>query len=102
VILTARLTRLYERRDWSERFTAASDTEPLLLERGITLNLKLVIPPEPAPMAKPSTDREMLERAHQRVMAKLEQKMPGKASPFTDLVQMRQARQARLGIMERD
>jgi len=35
-------------------------------------------------------------------MAKLEQKTSGKTSPFTDLVRMRQARQARLATMERD
>jgi len=102
VILTARLTRLYERRDWRERFAAAKNVEPLLLERGITLNLQAVIPhPGPAQAIKPGTDREMLERAHQRVMAQLEQKMPGK-TPFTDLAQMRQARQTRLTTMERD
>jgi len=102
VILTARLTRLYERRDWRERFATAKNVEPLLLERGITLNLQPVIPqPEPAPTAKPGTDREMLERAHQRVMAQLEQKTSGRV-PFTDLAQMRQARHTRLTTMERD
>lgn len=84
MILTARLTRLYERRDWRERLAAAKNVEPLLLERGIALDLTPVLPPEPIPTAKPGTDREMLERAHQRVMAQLEQKTPGK-TPFTDL-----------------
>ncbi|MBE2270303.1 MAG: type IV secretory system conjugative DNA transfer family protein, partial [Anaerolinea sp.] len=37
VILNARLTRFYERRDWQEHLHAAEDAEPLLLERGVTL-----------------------------------------------------------------
>ena len=102
VILTARLTRLYERRDWRERVATAKNVESLLLERGIALDLKPFVPQlEPAATAKPGTDREMLERAHQRVMAQLEQKTPGK-TPLTDLAQMRQARQARLSEMEHD
>jgi len=102
VILTARLTRLYERRDWRERFAAAKNVEPLLLERGIVLDLTPATPePEPTQTTKPGTDREMLERAHQRVMAQLEQKMPSK-TPFTDLAQMQQARQTRLTTMERN
>jgi len=102
VILTARLTRLYERRDWRERFATAKNVEPLLLERGIVLDLKpIVLQPDSVSTDKPGTDREMLERAHQRVMAQLEQKTPGK-TPFTDLTQMRQARQTRLATMERD
>ncbi len=43
VILTARLTRLYERRDWRERFAAARDAEPLLLERGVRLERSAAI-----------------------------------------------------------
>jgi len=105
VILTARLTRLYERRDWRERFATAKNVEPLLLERGIVLDLTpIMLPqtaPDPAPAANPGTDREMLERAHQRVMAQLEQKTSGKTA-FTDLAQMRQAHQTRLATMERD
>jgi len=54
VILTARLTRLYERRDWRERFATAKNVEPLLLERGITLDLKLISPPEPVSTARPA------------------------------------------------
>ena len=67
VILTARLTRLYERRDWQTRFAAAKDVEPLRLERGITLDLKPVTVPEPAPTATPGPDRAMMERSFARV-----------------------------------
>jgi hypothetical protein len=37
VILTARLTRLYEREDWLARFAVCKDEEPLLLERGVSI-----------------------------------------------------------------
>ena len=85
VILTARLTRLYERRDWRERFAAARDVESLLLERGIALDLS----PEPAPPAASGPDRAMMERAYARV-----QRMAH--TPFSSLEQMRSAHQARV------
>jgi type IV secretory pathway TraG/TraD family ATPase VirD4 len=102
VILTARLTRLYERRDWQDRFTAARDVEPLQLERGIALDLKPVLPLPPVPAVEIGPDRALLERAHRRVMDLLEQKTPGEASLFIDLTRMRQARQDRLETMERE
>jgi hypothetical protein len=91
VILTARLTRLYERRDWQERFAATKNVGPLLLERGITLDLKPVNPPEPAPTGKPGPDRAMMEHAFARV-----QEMGSVATPFTDIARMREAHQARV------
>jgi type IV secretory pathway TraG/TraD family ATPase VirD4 len=42
VVLNARLTRFYERDDWKQRLNAARDVQPLLLERGIALNLQPV------------------------------------------------------------
>jgi type IV secretory pathway TraG/TraD family ATPase VirD4 len=87
VILTARLTRLYERRDWRERFAAAKNVEPLLLERGIALDLKPVQPPQTAP----GPDRTMMESTFARV-----QQMGRAASPFTDITKMREAHQARV------
>lgn len=39
VIFTARLTRLYERRDWSKRLQQTKHHEPLLLQRGLKLEL---------------------------------------------------------------
>ncbi len=47
VVLNARLTRFYERDDWKQRLKAAKDVQPLMLERGITLNLQPVIIPVP-------------------------------------------------------
>jgi type IV secretory pathway TraG/TraD family ATPase VirD4 len=102
VILTARLTRLYERRDWRDRFAAARDVEPLRLERGIALDLKPVLPLPPVPAVEIGPDRALLERAHRRVMDLLEQNTQGGGSPFTDLAQMRQARQDPLESMERE
>lgn len=37
VIFTARLTRLYERRDWNKRLNESKQMEPLLLQRGLKL-----------------------------------------------------------------
>ncbi|MCI0713730.1 MAG: type IV secretion system DNA-binding domain-containing protein [Chloroflexi bacterium] len=39
VVLHARLTRFYERRDWQQRLRQTGDREPLLLERGLDLGL---------------------------------------------------------------
>ena len=51
VILTARLTRLYEREDWQARFAASKNDEPLLLERGVSVNVQPTFtqpePPKP-------------------------------------------------------
>ena len=55
VILTARLTRLYEREDWRARFAASKDEEPLLLERGVSVNVQPTFaqpePPKPSKKA---------------------------------------------------
>ncbi len=48
VVLNTRLTRFYERIDWKQRLIAAKDVQPLLLERGISLNLQPVETPIPA------------------------------------------------------
>jgi hypothetical protein len=87
VILTARLTRLYERRDWQARFAFSKAVEPLLLERGITLDLKL---PATAPVVEAGSDRAMMERSLARV-----QQMESVMSPFTPLAQMKAAYQSR-------
>jgi type IV secretion system protein VirD4 len=50
VVLNARLTRFYERDDWKKHLSATKDVQPLLLERGIALNLhpvETIIPPVP-------------------------------------------------------
>jgi type IV secretory pathway TraG/TraD family ATPase VirD4 len=95
VILAARLTRLYERRDWKTRFAAARDVEPLWLERGITLNLKSNSAPElttPAPI--PGPDRTSMERSLERV-----KQMENVRVPFVPIAQMKAARQAKLAAI---
>jgi type IV secretory pathway TraG/TraD family ATPase VirD4 len=62
VILNARLTRFYEREDW-KRHLANEEIEPLLLERGISLELSPI-------EAKPSTLREAYELAMDKVTEK--------------------------------
>ncbi len=42
VVLNARLTRFYEREDWKRRLAASKDIQPLMLERGISLDLNQV------------------------------------------------------------
>ena len=54
VVLNARLTRFYEREDWKQRLKAAKDVQPLLLERGISLELQPVGTPVP-PVPNPNT-----------------------------------------------
>ena len=50
IVLNARLTRFYERDDWKKRLSSSKDVQPLLLERGIAINLHPVVtttPPVP-------------------------------------------------------
>ncbi|MBZ0309937.1 MAG: hypothetical protein K8I82_27990, partial [Anaerolineae bacterium] len=57
IILTGRLTRLYERQDWAARLKSAKDQEPMLLERGVTILLTNALPqPVPVP-APPVTEK---------------------------------------------
>jgi hypothetical protein len=91
VILTARLTRLYERRDWRERFAAAKNGEPLLLERGISLDLKPVTVPDIVPTATPGPDRAMMERVAERVASM--ERIP---SPLISLAKRMEAHRARV------
>jgi type IV secretory pathway TraG/TraD family ATPase VirD4 len=58
IILTARLTRLYEREDWKARFAASKNEDPLLLERGVSVSAQPTFAqPEPAkPLHKSSPD----------------------------------------------
>jgi hypothetical protein len=53
IILTARLTRFYERKDWAQRIKAAQHREPILLERGLTIRLKETAKPQPGPKPMP-------------------------------------------------
>jgi len=67
VVLNARLTRFYERDDWKKRLSATKDVQPLLLERGIALNLhpvETIVPTvpksnTPEPIEKPPSNLEI-------------------------------------------
>lgn len=97
VILTARLTRLYEREDWKARFAATQNDEPLLLERGVNVRRPPVIaapePPKPIPAADP-----FAEAAKQRMAEVKAGKIqsPNASSPaMTDIRAMKQRAQQR-------
>ncbi len=96
VILSARLTRLYERRDWRERFSTAKSVEPLLLERGISLNLKPISLPDSNPRAEPGPDRARMEKSYAKV-----KQMQSAPSPFTDIAKMRAAHRKRVAAAKR-
>ena len=68
VILTARLTRLYEREDWQNHFAASKNEEPLLLERGVSMNVQRTFtPPEPPKLPKKDNQDSFAEAAKQRM-----------------------------------
>lgn len=68
VILTARLTRLYEREDWQARFAASKNQEPLLLERGVSVNVQPTFTQtEPPKQAKKNNPDPFAEAAKQRM-----------------------------------
>ena len=88
VVLNARLTRFYEREDWSRRLSAGTEVEPLLLERGISLDLP-ALPPPPPEEAK----RDKLREAYQLAMDKAGEKTDG--TQFTRMDLMRQKHEQR-------
>ena len=75
IVLNARLTRFYERDDWKQRLNAAKDVQPLLLERGISLDLKpveAVVPPTRMIVDETKTvTKPTLELAASALMAKV-------------------------------
>lgn len=88
VVLNARLTRFYEREDWSRRLSDVTEIEPLLLERGISLDLP-ALPPTPPEEAK----RDKLREAYQLAMDKAGEKASG--TQFTRMDLMRQKHEQR-------
>lgn len=76
MVLNARLTRFYEREDWKRRLKSGADVEPLLLERGITLELP------------PSEPRDKLREAAQAAMDNVTEHAGG--VQFTQMNVMRQ------------
>jgi type IV secretory pathway TraG/TraD family ATPase VirD4 len=99
VILTARLTRLYEREDWQARFAVSKNEEPLLLERGVSVKVQPTFaqPDPPKPPRKDNPD-PFTEAARQRMA----QAKAGNASPpdgakptMTDIRTMKRQAQQR-------
>jgi len=88
VVLNARLTRFYEREDWSRRLSAGMEIEPLLLERGISLDLPALLPPPPE-----EAKRDKLREAYQLAMDKAGEKASG--TQFTRMDLMRQKHEQR-------
>jgi len=87
IILTTRLTRLYEREDWQARFAALKQEEPLLLERGVSLQ-----PPVSQHEQADSQSQHTLEEAALHVMEKaqaIDEQAGGAATQFTSLSKMR-------------
>lgn len=90
VVLNARLTRFYERDDWKRRLKSGEGVEPLLLERGIALELP------PAPPNQVNHDK--LREAYQLAMDKAQEKAGG--AQFTGLDVMRRTHEQRKQQME--
>jgi len=94
VVLNARLTRFYEREDWKKRLSAAKEVPPLLLERGISLNLKPVEPViTPTPVSNASetmsaAPKPTLELAASALMAKVAAETQKQASGKVQAVSM--------------
>jgi len=99
VILTARLTRLYEREDWQTRFAASKNEEPLLLERGVSVNVQPTFAqPEPPKPSKKDNQDSFAQAAKQRMAeAKAGKAKPDEGQPtMTDIRTMkRRAEQQR-------
>ncbi len=105
IVLNARLTRFYERDDWKKRLSATKDVQPLLLERGISLNL---YPVEPATIPAPNPNtaetiaavpKPTLELAASALMAKVAaetQKQSGGKVQAVSMSEMRSKREKRL------
>jgi type IV secretory pathway TraG/TraD family ATPase VirD4 len=108
LILTARLTRLYEREDWQTRFASSKNEEPLLLERGVSVNVQPAsMPPEALRQHKKEGSDTFAEAAKQRMaQAKAGKAGTGHGQPtMTDIRTMKnraQQRQSTRILAQRD
>lgn len=90
VVLNARLTRFYEREDWKRRLKSGEGIDPLLLERGIAMDVRL--------LTAPSEPRDKLREAAESAMDKVTEKAGG--TQFTPVATMRQNYQQRKQQLE--
>ena len=97
VILTARLTRLYEREDWKVHFAASTNEEPLLLERGVIVNVQPASrQPEPPKPSKKDNPDSFAIAAKQRMAKAGKTKKTGDTKPtMTDMRTMKRRAQQR-------
>jgi hypothetical protein len=104
-VLNARLTRFYERDDWKKRLSATKDVQPLLLERGISLNLypvESVTIPAPNPNTAETiaaVPKPTLELAASALMAKVAaetRKQSGGKVQAVSMSEMRSKREKQL------
>jgi len=99
VILTARLTRLYEREDWQAGFTASKNEEPLLLERRVSVNVQPTLTqPEPPKQAKKNNPDPFAEATKQRMAEAKTGKVKasdGAKPTMTDICTMKRRAQQR-------
>ncbi|MCA0453937.1 MAG: type IV secretory system conjugative DNA transfer family protein [Chloroflexi bacterium] len=103
IVLNARLTRFYERDDWKRRLNAAKDVQPLLLERGISLDLKpleAIVPSTPMMVDETTAaPKPTLEMAASALMAKVAaeaQKRSGGKVQTVSTIELRKQRQKQL------
>jgi type IV secretory pathway TraG/TraD family ATPase VirD4 len=96
VILTARLTRLYEREDWRARFEECQHKAPLLLERGVgAISVPLIMPE--AQTAPQSTAGLTFDQVAQHMMDQvqaMDRRVGGQPTRFTNLQAMRRRQRA--------
>src|SRR5579859_6377673 len=99
VILTARLTRLYEREDWKVRFASSKNEEPLLLERGVSVHMQPVLTQveTPKPPKTNSSDSFAEAAKHRMAEAKANRAKPsnGAQPTMTDIRLIKQRAQQR-------
>ncbi|MBK8027747.1 MAG: hypothetical protein IPK19_41795 [Chloroflexi bacterium] len=98
VILNARLTRFYEREDWRRRLAAAAGRDPLLLERGISVELAPTATADASSAEPIAGGPSSIERAARaklaEVKARAEQATNGRVAMVT-VEQLRKRRQER-------
>jgi len=78
IILTARLTRLYEREDWQSYFAASKNEEPLLLERSVSVNVQPTFTQAEPPKLPKKENQDSFAQAAKQRMAEAK---AGKAKP---------------------
>lgn len=97
IVLNARLTRFYEREDWKHRLEKAKQTQPLLLERGITFQIPI---PETmlSPVVPETTPESTLEQAASILMAKIATQAQTQSGSKTQLASLSDMRKKRDGM----